>query len=105
MPTALIQPNFEFIQEWARIKGIQLEDSLEAVATNKEVIKRVQQEVDLYNEKFGKWERVKKFELTPEVWSIDEGHLTPTMKLKRRAVKERYITLYNKLYEHVDSAK
>lgn len=105
MPTALIQPNFEFIQEWARIKGIQLEDSLEAVATNKEVIKRVQQEVDLYNEKFGKWERVKKFELTPEVWSIDEGHLTPTMKLKRRAVKERYIALYNKLYEHSDNAK
>lgn len=63
MPTALIQPNFEFIQEWARIKGIQLEDSLEAVATNKEVIKRVQQEVDLYNEKFGKWERVKSLSL------------------------------------------
>jgi len=69
------------------------------------VIKRIQQEVDVYNEKFGKWERVKKFELTPEVWSIDEGHLTPTMKLKRRAVKERYMDLYNKLYEHGDQKK
>lgn len=102
MPTALIQPNFEFVQEWARKKGIPLEDSLEAVASNEEVIKRIQQEVDLYNEKFGKWERIKKFELTPEVWSIDEGHLTPTMKLKRRVVKERYMTLYNKLYDRLD---
>ncbi len=105
MPTALIQPNFDFIQEWARKKGIPLEDSFEAVTSNEQVIKRIQQEVDLYNEKFGKWERVKKFELTPEVWSIDEGHLTPTMKLKRRAVKERYISLYNKLYERIDNVK
>jgi long-chain acyl-CoA synthetase len=105
MPTALIQPNFDFIQEWARKKGIPLEDSFEAVTSNEQVIKRIQQEVDLYNEKFGKWERVKKFELTPEVWSIDEGHLTPTMKLKRRVVKERYISLYNKLYERIDNVK
>ncbi|HEA28765.1 MAG TPA: long-chain fatty acid--CoA ligase [Leeuwenhoekiella sp.] len=105
MPTAIIQPNFEFVQQWADRKGIQLDDSLEAIAQNPEVIKRIQQEVDVYNEKFGKWERVKKFELTPEVWSIDEGHLTPTMKLKRRAVKERYMDLYNKLYEHGDQKK
>lgn len=105
MPTALIQPNFEFIQEWARKKGISLEDSLEAVTANEEVIKRIQQEVDLYNEKFGKWEQVKKFELTPEVWSTDEGHLTPTMKLKRRVVKDRYMKLYNKLYDRLDKGK
>lgn len=102
MPTALIQPNFEFIQEWAKKKNIKLNDSYEDLVENDEVKARIQQEIDQYNERFGKWERVKRFELTPEVWSIDDGHLTPTMKLKRRVVKERYMDLYNKLYEHVE---
>ncbi|MGB3776071.1 MAG: AMP-dependent synthetase/ligase, partial [Leeuwenhoekiella sp.] len=103
MPAALIQPNFEFVAEWAQRKKIQVSDSHEEMIKNDEVIKRIQQEVDIYNEKFGKWERVKRFELTPDEWSIDEGHLTPTMKLKRRAVKDRYIDLYNKIYERETS--
>ena len=41
-----------------------------------------------------------KFELTPIVWSIDEGLLTPTLKLKRKIIKEKFIDLYNKIYEH-----
>mgnify|MGYP000079555757 CR=1 FL=1 len=40
-----------------------------------------QEEVDLANEDFAKWEKVKQFRLTPDVWTIDDGHLTPTMKL------------------------
>ena len=43
-------------------------------------------------------DRVKKFELTPDEWSIDAGHLTPTMKLKRRVIKEKYSALYTKIY-------
>lgn len=100
MPAALIQPNFEFIQEWGRIKNIDVGKSNREIAENEDVIKRVKEEVDRYNEKFGHWEKVKRFELTPEEWSIEEGHLTPTMKLKRRVVKDRYIDLYSKIYEH-----
>lgn len=48
--------------------------------------------------KFGKWERVKRFELTSDEWSIDAGHLTPTMKLKRKIIKEKYKDLYTKIY-------
>ena len=59
-------------------------------------------EIDKFNEQFGQWERIKKFELTPDVWSIDAGHLTPTMKLKRKTIKEKYIDLYNKIYQHHD---
>ena len=67
---------------------------------NQAVIDRIQKEVDFYNERFGKWEKVKRFELTPEQWSIEGGHLTPTMKMKRKIIKEKYLDLYNKIYEH-----
>ena len=99
MPAALIQPNFEFIQDWARRKNIDLGKGTEKdIASNNLVKERIQEEVDFYNQKFGKWERVKTFELTPEIWTIEEGHLTPTMKLKRRIIRERYEDLYEKLY-------
>ena len=99
MPSALIQPNFEFIVDWARRKKIDLGEGTEKeIANNKMVKERIQEEVDFYNQKFGKWERVKTIELTPESWTIDEGHLTPTMKLKRRVIRDRYSELYEKLY-------
>ena len=99
MPAALIQPNFEFVTEWAKLKNINVGTTPKEIASNEEVKKRIQEDVDIHNEKFGKWERVKKFELTPDEWSIEAGHLTPTMKLKRRIVKEKYLDLYNKIYE------
>lgn len=99
MPAALIQPNFDFIKDWARRKNIDLGDqSMKTIANNKLVKERIQEEIDFYNQKFGKWERVKTFELTPEVWSVEEDHLTPTMKLKRRKIRERYDKLYEQLY-------
>lgn len=100
MPAALIQPNWDFIQEWNKRKNLNLPTNPKELVRNKKLIYRIQEEVDHYNERFGKWEKIKKFELTPDVWSIEEGHLTPTMKLKRRAVKEKYLDLYNKIYEH-----
>ena len=99
MPAALIQPNFEFIQEWAKRHKITLEDSNESIITNEAVIARIEKEIETHNAKFGKWEQVKRFELTPDVWSIEDGHLTPTMKMKRKVIKEKYIALYNKIYE------
>lgn len=101
MPAAFIQPNFEFIREWAKRKNIDIGDgSGKAIAENDKVKERIQEEVDFYNEKFGKWEKIKVIELTPEVWGIDSGHLTPTMKLKRRNIKEIYMDLYHNIYGH-----
>ena len=100
MPAALIQPNFEFLKEWATRHRIEVGNDETSVVNNPQVIERIQEEVDFHNEKFGKWEKVKRFELTSDVWSIEGGHLTPTMKLKRKVIKEKYIDLYNKIYEH-----
>lgn len=98
MPAALIQPSFDFIKEWANRKGISLGFSLEEVVKDERVIERIQKEIDLINPQFGKWEQVKKFALTPTIWSIESGELTPTLKLKRKIILEKYKDLYTKLY-------
>jgi len=98
MPAALIQPNWDFIEEWSKRKdkGIPT-DPKEAIKSEK-LINRIQKEIDRYNATFGKWEMIKTFQLTPDVWSIEAGHLTPTMKAKRKVIKEMYKDLYEKLY-------
>ncbi len=99
MPAALIQPNFEFLYEWANRHEITVSENSDIVL-NEKVIARIQEEVDMANEDFAKWEKVKQFRLTPDVWSVDDGHLTPTMKLRRKIVKEKYMGLYNNIYGH-----
>lgn len=100
MPAALIQPDFEFIKEWGNKKGKNIPSEPKEIVKNKDVIERIQQEIDVYNERFGHWEKIKKFELTPDVWSIEGGQLTPTMKMKRKVIKEMYQELYNRIYGH-----
>lgn len=98
MPAAFIQPAFDFVKEWAQIHKIQIGQTNEEIITNSEVLKRIEQEVELYNTKFGNWEKIKRFELTPDIWSIEGGQLTPTLKLKRKVVLEKYKGLYDKIY-------
>lgn len=99
MPAALIQPNFEFLNNWGRKHGLSLGDHSELVH-NEKVIARIQEEVDVANETFAKWEKIKQFRLTPDIWNTDNGHLTPTMKLKRKIIKEKYKALYDDIYKH-----
>ena len=98
MPAAFIQPSFDFIKEWGVIHGIDVGKSNEEIVSNEKVIARIQEEIDSLNEKFGNWEKIKRFELTPDVWSIEGGQLTPTLKLKRKIVMEKYIDLFHKIY-------
>ncbi|MGO4816942.1 AMP-dependent synthetase/ligase [Flavobacterium sp. W22_SRS_FP1] len=98
MPAAIIQPNFEFVKEWGNIHGIDVGVSNEEVISNEKVIARIQEEIDSLNVKFGNWEKIKRFELTPDIWSIEGGHLTPTLKMKRKLVMEKYIDLFHKIY-------
>ncbi|MDB4204749.1 AMP-dependent synthetase/ligase [Polaribacter sp.] len=98
MPAALVQLNFEFIKDWIDKKGHNIGKTNEEIIQSEIVISRVQQEVDKCNTNFGNWEQIKRFELTPNTWTIDDGHLTPTMKMKRPIIKEIYKDLYNKIY-------
>ena len=98
MPAALIQMNFDFIKDWADKKGVKLEADRSAWGTNPKVIERISKEIDEANEGFAKWEKIKQFRLTPDEWSIEGGHLTPTMKLRRKEVKAKYLDLYESIY-------
>lgn len=98
MPAAFIQPNFEFVREWEKLHKIPVDKTNEELVSNPKVIERIQEEIDILNKKFGNWEQIKRFELTPDVWSISGGHLTPTLKLKRKIIMEKYSDLYQKIY-------
>jgi long-chain acyl-CoA synthetase len=98
MPAAIIQPSYEYIKDWATANGILLENGNEKIILNENVIAKIQTEIDVLNEKFGNWEKIKRFELTPDLWTIEGGHLTPTLKLKRKVVAEKYKALIDKIY-------
>ena len=86
---AIIQPKFEFIKKWAEEKNIPL-NSPEEIVYSDEVKKRIWKEVQKYNKKFGHVEQVKKIALVPDIWSVETGELTPTMKVKRKFLAEKY---------------
>ena len=94
MPAALIQVNFEFAKDWAIRKRL----DPTTIINHERFINRIQKEIDFHNQKFGKWEQIKRFELTVDEWSVEEGHLTPTMKMRRKVIKEKYKNLYQKIY-------
>ena len=98
MPAALIQPNWEFVNDWIDKKNNGISKNPEEAVKDEKLMARFQKEVDKYNERFGKWEKVKTFALTPDTWSIEGGQLTPTMKAKRKVIKEMYKDLYEGLY-------
>ncbi|HMQ45240.1 MAG TPA: long-chain fatty acid--CoA ligase, partial [Mariniflexile sp.] len=97
MPAALIQVNYQFVKEWARRHKINL-NTTEDIVSNPLLHERIQAEIDTANKNFGHWEQIKKFEITPDIWTIDAGHLTPTLKLKRKVIKEKYANLIEKIY-------
>ncbi len=98
MPGAFVQPNFDYIKDWAKIKNLKIGESLEEICANENVVNRIGEEIARANNDFGKWEQVKRFELTPIEWSVDSRHLTPTFKLRRKIIKEIHKDLYAKIY-------
>lgn len=98
MPAAIIQLNFDYVRDWIHNKNLNIGTTNEEMVASDIVKKRIQEDVDKCNLNFGKWEQIKRFELTPDEWTIDGGHLTPTMKMKRAVIKKMYQNLYDKIY-------
>ena len=99
MPCAIVQPDFSFAKNWAIIKHYNIGETPEQMSQDPKLKARIEKEIAKINTSLGNWEQIKKIELSPEIWSIEGGELTPTLKLKRKNIKEKYIALYNKLYE------
>ncbi len=96
-PAALIVPAFPYVKKWCEENGISF-SSNEDLVNNKDLKGRIYQEVSDFNKLFGKTEQVKKFELLAHEWTLDAGELTPTLKLKRKVILEKYKDLVERIY-------
>ncbi len=98
-PAAFVVPNFAFAKEWAHRHGLQFESmSNEEIIKQTAFIDRMDQEIAEINQVFGNWEQVKKIALLPAEFTIDGGELTPTLKLKRKKILEKYQEGYQKIF-------
>ena len=94
---ALIVPGFDALTLWAKENGV-------VAASNKDLIKEpkvlelFEQEKEKYNKHFGKVEKVKRFALLEKEWTVEAKELTPTMKVKRKVIKENYQVLIDEIY-------
>ncbi|MCF8309654.1 MAG: long-chain fatty acid--CoA ligase [Bacteroidales bacterium] len=96
---ALIVPDFEHLKNWCRIKGIEYTNNKE-MAQKKEIKKRIQQEIDSYNEDLGDTEKIRSFRVIDHEWTVQAGELTPSMKLKREFICNKYRPLIDEIYSN-----
>ncbi|UXP33166.1 long-chain fatty acid--CoA ligase [Reichenbachiella agarivorans] len=96
-PSALIVPNKEALEEWSKSQNI-IDTNPEILYRHPKVLELYQAEINRFNEDFGNWEQVKRFEIVESVWGIDTGELTPTLKLKRRVIRDKFANLIERIY-------
>jgi long-chain acyl-CoA synthetase len=98
-PAAFVVPNFAFAKEWAHRHGHEFDAlSNEDIIKQTVFVERMNLEIAEINQGFGNWEQVKKIALLPTEFSIVGGELTPTLKLKRKKILEKYQEGYDKLF-------
>jgi long-chain acyl-CoA synthetase len=96
--SALISPNFEFLHDWCSIHKIQYRDNWELISIP-QVYARFQKEINKYNLQLGDYEKIKRFRLVADEWSPASGELSPTQKLKRSVICEKYEDLLADIYQ------
>ncbi len=101
--SAIISPNFAYINKWAEEQGFKFTDNSEVIA-DKRVLDVIQKEVNRFNEQLGQVERIKRFKLVPDAWTPQTGEVSPTLKLKRRVIAEKYADLISEIFA-VDAEK
>lgn len=95
---ALIRPDFNFLKSWCKKHMIRYTTDAEMIH-NEQVVKRYAKEVKLLNEHLGEVEKIKRYELIADEWTIANGIMTPTLKVKRKAVMERYGEVIDKMFK------
>ncbi len=96
--TALLGLDPENLEAWAAEKGIGY-TSYEAILDNPALLDVVQVIVDEVNRHFARYETIKRFALLPRLLDVEKGELTPTMKIRRRIIEERFKDLLDSLYD------
>lgn len=95
---ALIVPDFTYLKTWAQKNKIKYSTPQEMIE-QPEVVKVMKQEIDKYNKFFGDYEQVRRYQLLPDEWSQQNGMLSPTLKIKRKVIDERYKDRIEKLFQ------
>jgi long-chain acyl-CoA synthetase len=95
--SAIISPNFPFLHEWASRHEIKFRDNEELIS-RKDVIDRLQKEVNEVNKLLGEHEKIKRIRLIQDEWTAGTGELSPTLKLKRKPLYERYKSIMQEIY-------
>ncbi len=95
--SALISPNFTFLHDWCSRHKIQYRDNAELVELP-EVTERFGHEVRELNRSLGEHEQIKRFRLVTEEWTPQTGELSPTLKLRRHILTDRYGYIINEIY-------
>ncbi len=99
--TALIVPDFEAVKEYADSHKIPYE-KVEDLAHDEEIYKMLDKEMDQFQKKLANYERVRKFVLLDKPFTIESGEITPSLKIKRKYVEERYHDLIEQMYQSLD---
>ena len=100
--SAFIVPDYGHLVDWFKSEDpslVQL-SKIDFLKEDK-VIKKINQEVRIANQHFGNWEQIKRPIIIEEEFTIDGGELTPTLKLKRKMILQKYKYEYDQLYQSV----
>ena len=97
-PSALVVPNFETLEKWARDKGLSF-SSREDLVERPEVVALYDQTVRDMTPHLAGFERIKKVALLPREFTLESGELTPTLKVKRRVIEQKYKDVIDRIYE------
>lgn len=95
--SAIVVPNFQNLHNWAAFHQISFQDNTDLIQIPK-VLTKYQQEVEAINKQLGDFERIKRFRLVADEWSMQTGELSPTLKLKRNSLYERYRDLIEEIF-------
>jgi len=98
---AIICPSFHYLHGWCGKHGVKFRDNKELIQ-NPKVLARYQKELDKINKRLGNYRQIKKFELTCSEWTPETGELSPTLKVKRKVLKEKYKIKLDRLYGYTD---
>ena len=95
--SVLISPNFQALDDWAKSKGVATEDRANLVRNDK-VNGEYRRLIEQVNQGLAHYETIKKITIVPDEWSVESGELTPSMKMKRRVVEEKYKGVIEGMY-------
>ncbi len=95
--SAIISPNFRFLHDYCTKKSYHYRDNEELIQ-RKEILDRYQKEINEINKGLPDHEKIKRFKLIVDEWSPATGELSPTLKLKRKVIKEKYSALIDEIY-------